>query len=62
LLYKIDLLLFFFNSGQKVTQNTVLEKLFTVLEENKEERKKMHDEAVARQDRLLNILEKIANK
>jgi len=53
---------FFLNLGQKVTQNTVLEKLLTVIEENKEERKRMHDEAVARQDRLLNILEKIANK
>jgi len=40
----------------------MLEKLLRVIEENKEERKRMHDETVARQDRLLNILEKIANK
>ncbi|XP_018365219.1 PREDICTED: uncharacterized protein LOC108770291 isoform X2 [Trachymyrmex cornetzi] len=47
---------------QKVTQDTALEKLLAVMEENKEERKKMHNEAVERQDRMLNILEKIANK
>lgn len=58
----IDFLFFLLsNSGQKVTQDTALEKLLTVMEENKKERKKVHNEAVERQDRMLNIL-KIPNK
>lgn len=40
----------------------MLEKLLTVMEENKEERKKLYNEAAIRQDRLLSTLEKIANK
>lgn len=40
----------------------MLEELLTIMKDNKNERKLMHDEAVIRQDSLLNILEKLANK
>ncbi|KAL0130408.1 hypothetical protein PUN28_002230 [Cardiocondyla obscurior] len=47
---------------RKTTEKPALERLMTLLQETKEERKKMHEEFINRQDRLLNILEKIANK
>lgn len=54
---------FLFDLGQRViAQETILEKFLTIVQENKEERKRMHEETVTRQDRLLALLEKIANK
>ncbi|XP_024868165.1 probable autophagy-related protein 17 [Temnothorax curvispinosus] len=47
---------------QKVNEETALEKLITIVQENKEERRKMHEDTLIRQDRLLGLLEKIANK
>jgi len=45
-------------------QCTLLEKVLTVAEESTEsiERRKMHEEAMARQDKLLDILEKMIKK
>jgi len=40
----------------------LLEKVITVTEENTIQRQKMHEEAMARQDRLLDILEKLITK
>jgi len=40
----------------------LLEKVITVTEENIIQRQKMHEEAMARQDRLLDILEKLITK
>ncbi|CAL1674558.1 unnamed protein product [Lasius platythorax] len=46
---------------QKVNE-TLLEELVVIAQENKEERKNMYKETAERQERLLNILENIANK
>ncbi|XP_029162702.1 uncharacterized protein LOC114934221 [Nylanderia fulva] len=43
-------------------QYALLERIITVMEESTAERKRMHEEAMARQDKLLDILEKILNK
>lgn len=43
-------------------QYSLLERIITVMEESTTERKRMHEEAMARQDKLLDILEKILNK
>jgi len=40
----------------------LLEKVLTVAEESTIERRKMHEEAMARQDKLLDILEKMIKK
>lgn len=45
-----------------VKQYALLERIITVMEESTTERKRMHEEAMARQDKLLDILEKILNK
>lgn len=43
-------------------QFALLEKVITVTEENITQRQKMHEETMARQDKLLNILEKMITK
>ncbi|XP_011259033.1 uncharacterized protein LOC105253003 [Camponotus floridanus] len=43
-------------------QYALLERIIAVMEESTTERKRMHEEAMARQDKLLDILEKILNK
>jgi hypothetical protein len=40
----------------------MLDKLVAATEQSSIDRKKMHEEAMSRQDKLLNILEKIADK
>lgn len=57
----INFLLFYPDLGQKVNE-TVLEDLVAIAQENKEERRNMYKETAARQERLLCILENIANK
>ncbi|XP_029677158.1 uncharacterized protein LOC115243966 [Formica exsecta] len=49
-------------SSRYVKQYALLERIITVMEESTTERKRMHEEAMARQDKLLDILEKILNK
>lgn len=49
-------------SSRYLKQYALLERIITVMEESTIERKKMHEEAMARQDKLLDILEKILNK
>ncbi|KAL6430234.1 hypothetical protein ACFW04_007753 [Cataglyphis niger] len=48
--------------SKHVKQYALLERIITVMEESTTERKRMHEEAMARQDKLLDILEKILNK
>lgn len=43
-------------------QFSTTEKLITAIEESTIKRSKMHDEAMARQDKLLDILEKMLDK
>jgi len=45
-----------------IKQFALLEKVITVTEENTIQRQKMHKEAMARQDRLLDILQKLITK
>jgi len=43
-------------------QGMLLEKILANAEESTNQRKRMHEEAMARQDKLLDILEKIVKK
>lgn len=43
-------------------QFSTTEKLITAIEESANKRSKMHEEAMARQDKLLDILEKMLEK
>ncbi|XP_077277311.1 uncharacterized protein LOC143905645 [Temnothorax americanus] len=47
---------------RKKVEETALEDLVAIAKENKEERKNMYEETATRQERLLHILENIANK
>ncbi|XP_072758997.1 uncharacterized protein [Anoplolepis gracilipes] len=49
-------------SSRYLKQYALLERIINVMEESTIERKRMHEEAMARQDKLLDILEKILNK
>lgn len=57
----INISLSYSDLGQKVNES-ILEELVTIAQENKEERKEMYNEAAERQERLLHILENITNK
>ncbi|EFN66511.1 hypothetical protein EAG_11005 [Camponotus floridanus] len=48
--------------SKHLKQYALLERIIAVMEESTTERKRMHEEAMARQDKLLDILEKILNK
>ncbi|KYM98510.1 hypothetical protein ALC62_10777, partial [Cyphomyrmex costatus] len=48
--------------SKRIKQFALLEKVIAVTEENNIQRQKMHEEAMARQDRLLDILEKMITK
>lgn len=58
----IDFSLSYSDSGQKVNETVALEELVAIVQENKKEKRNMYKETATRQQRLLHILENIANK